>query len=226
MIQAFVKKGSFQDSVSLMLISKKLSASDAVDEVSIMMGTPANKSLLKETGFWHEMFSDVTPNDICVGIKVHNSKDVTALISEQLEESLAEIAKGQAQGPRLAKARSWQSATNKLSDANLVLISIAGEYAGELADKALEADKNVMLFSDNVSIEDEIALKTKARAKGLIVMGPDCGTSMIAGAPLAFANVLPKDNIGIVGASGTGIQEISSQIALLGAGITNKSLEQ
>jgi len=221
MIQAFVKKGSFQDSVSLMLISKKLSASDAVDEVSIMMGTPSNKSLLKETGFWHDLFNDVTPNDICVGIKVHSSADVTALISEQLEQALAEIAKGQAQGPRLAKARSWQSATTKLPDANLVLISIAGEYAAEFASKALDANKNVMLFSDNVSVEDEIALKTKARDKGLIVMGPDCGTSMIAGAPLAFANVLPKDNIGIVGASGTGIQEITSQIALLGSGITN-----
>jgi len=221
MIQAFVKKGSFQDSVSLMLISKKLSASSEIDEVSIMMGTPANKSLLKETGFWHDIFTDVTPNDICVGIKVHNSNDVTALISQQLEESLAEIAKGQAQGPRLIKARSFQSAINKLPDSNMVLVSIAGEYAGKLADQALEFGKNVMLFSDNVSIEDEIALKTKARDKGLIVMGPDCGTSMIAGSPLAFANVLPKDNIGIVGASGTGIQEIASQIALLGAGITN-----
>ncbi len=223
MIHAFIKKGSFQDSVSLMLISRKLSEYPCVDEVSVMMGTPANKSLLNNTGFWHDMFNEATPNDICVAIKAENSDNNTLIqyISEQLDEALTAIAQGQRGGKSLLKARRFASAEQKLPDANLLLISIAGEYAAGLADQALESGKNVMIFSDNVSVEQEVALKTKARDKGLIVMGPDCGTAMIAGAPLAFANVLPEGKIGIVGASGTGIQELASQIALAGQGITH-----
>lgn len=221
MVQAFIKKGSFQDSVSLMLISKKLSQIEEVSEVSVMMGTPANKSLLRNTGFWNDQFDEATPNDICVGIKAeHSDIDIVALISEKLEESL-KSANQQKSGSRLLKARRLETAINKLPDANLVLISIAGEYACGLANDALDHNLNVMLFSDNVSVADEIQLKQKATEKGLIVMGPDCGTSIIAGAPLAFANVTPKGNIGIVGASGTGIQEITSQIALHNQGITH-----
>ncbi|MCX8602445.1 MULTISPECIES: acyl-CoA synthetase FdrA [unclassified Gilliamella] len=221
MIQSFIKKGSFQDSVSLMLISKKLSNLEEVDEVSVMMGTPANKSLLNATGFWSDTFNDATPNDICVAIKTHDdSTNVIALISDQLEDALKNIAQQQQGGTKLLKARRYASATEKLPDANLILISIAGEYAAELADQALDDNKNVMIFSDNVSVDDEVRLKTKADKKDLIVMGPDCGTAIIAGAPLAFANVIPKGNIGVIGASGTGIQEVISQIALLNQGIT------
>lgn len=222
MIYAYIKKGSFQDSVSLMLISKKLSNLDEVDEVSIMMGTPANKSLLEATGFWHDIFNEATPNDVCIAIKAGDSHpNIIDIVGEQFEEALKSIAQGQQGGKRLVKVRRWQSAEQKLPDANLLLISIAGEYAAELADQALESGKNVMIFSDNVPIADEVALKTKARDKGLIVMGPDCGTAIIAGGPLAFSNVIAKGSIGVIGASGTGIQELTSQIDLLGSGITH-----
>lgn len=103
----------------------------------------------------------------------------------------------------------------------MTLISVAGEYAAELANRALDRNLNVMMFSDNVTLEDEINLKRRAQDKGLLVMGPDCGTAMIAGTPLAFANVMPEGNIGVIGASGTGIQELCSQIALAGEGITH-----
>lgn len=103
----------------------------------------------------------------------------------------------------------------------MTLISVAGEYAAELANQALDRNLNVMMFSDNVTLEDEINLKRRAQDKGLLVMGPDCGTAMIAGTPLAFANVMPEGNIGVIGASGTGIQELCSQIALAGEGITH-----
>ncbi|AWH87581.1 acyl-CoA synthetase FdrA [Limnobaculum parvum] len=222
MIYAFVKKGSFQDSVSLMLISRKLSASQGVDEVSVMMGTPANKALLEATGFWHSDFATATPNDICAAIRTHEEMtDIIDVIRTSLENELNTIAQGQRGGQHLQKARRWESSQQKLPDANLLLISIAGEYAAELAQQGLDDGKNVMLFSDNVSLEQEIALKQNARAKGLLVMGPDCGTAMIAGAPLAFANVLPKGSIGVIGASGTGIQELTSQIALLRQGVTH-----
>lgn len=101
------------------------------------------------------------------------------------------------------------------------MISVAGEYAADLADEALDNNLNVMLFSDNVPVESEVALKGKAAEKGLLVMGPDCGTAMVAGSPLAFANVMPAGPISIVGASGTGIQELASQVCLAGQGITH-----
>ncbi|CAI1175766.1 membrane protein FdrA [Serratia proteamaculans] len=222
MIHAFIKKGSFQDSVSLMLISRKLSESPNVEEISVMMGTPANKSLLEVTGFWHPQFNEATPNDICVAIKAES--DGGAIVDEigaALDAALKAIAQGSQGGKKLLRARSWRTARQKLPNANLTLISIAGEYAAELADRALDDGCNVMMFSDNVSIEQEVALKTKASGKGLIVMGPDCGTACIAGAPLAFANVAPQGVIGIIGASGTGIQELISQITLAGQAISH-----
>ncbi|MCS3409729.1 acyl-CoA synthetase FdrA [Serratia sp. AKBS12] len=222
MIHAFIKKGSFQDSVSLMLISRRLSESDAVDEVSVMMGTPANKTLLKATGFWHPHFTDATPNDICVAIRCEHRQDsITDSVRQQLEQALNTVSQGNGNGQALPTARRWQSACEKLPDANLTLISVAGEYAAELAERALERQQNVMIFSDNVSLEQEVALKQRARARQLLVMGPDCGTAVVAGVPLAFSNALPTGSIGIVGASGTGIQELASQIALMGQGITH-----
>lgn len=222
MVHAFIKKGSFQDSVSLMIVSRKLSELPDVDEVSVMMGTPANKTLLKTTGFWHDMFDEATPNDICVAIKAQQSDNsAVEKVSVALEEALADIAKGQKTGSSLPIVHSWRIAKKKNPSANMLLISIAGEYAAELANQGLDDNCNVMLFSDNVTIEDELALKQKAQSKGLIVMGPDCGTANIAGAPLAFANITPKGSIGIIGASGTGIQEITSQIALCNQGITH-----
>ncbi len=107
-----------------------------------------------------------------------------------------------------------------MPDANLALISVAGRYAGREAMRALESGLNVMLFSDNVPIETELDLKTFAHATDLLVMGPDCGTAIINGVPLAFANVVRRGEIGIVAASGTGLQEVSSIISNEGAGIS------
>lgn len=222
MIHAFIKKGCFQDSVSLMIISRKLSESENVDDVSVMMGTPANKSLLETTGFWHDDFNNATPNDICVAIRTETADEsITQAILQQLDESLQQLAQATGGSQTLLQVRRWESACQKLPEANITLISVAGEYAAELANQALDRNLNVMMFSDNVTLEDEITLKRRAQDKGLLVMGPDCGTAMIAGTPLAFANVMPEGNIGVLGASGTGIQELCSQIALAGEGITH-----
>ncbi|MEO3990501.1 acyl-CoA synthetase FdrA [Pseudocitrobacter cyperus] len=220
MIYAFIKKGSFQDSVSLMIISRKLSERPEVDQVSVMMGTPANKSMLQSTGFWHDDFADATPNDICVAVRTETEQPaIMDLIREQLEKELSAITNASGSSQQLLKARRWESACQKLPQANLLLVSVAGEYAASVAKEGLLAGKNVMMFSDNVPLAQEVELKTLARERGLIVMGPDCGTAMIAGSPLAFANVLPEGGIGVIGASGTGIQEITSQIALHQQGI-------
>lgn len=95
MIHAFIKKGCFQDSVSLMIISRKLSESENVDDVSVMMGTPANKALLDTTGFWHDDFNNATPNDICVAIRSEAADaGIAQAVMQQLEEALKQLAQG------------------------------------------------------------------------------------------------------------------------------------
>ncbi|HCC47043.1 MAG TPA: FdrA family protein [Elusimicrobia bacterium] len=107
-----------------------------------------------------------------------------------------------------------------LEGANLAVISVAGRFAGALAADCLEKNLNVMLFSDNVPVETEVALKKAGVKKGLLVMGPDCGTAIINGAPIAFANSVRRGNVGVVAASGTGAQEVTALVSNEGAGIS------
>lgn len=221
MLYSFLLKGSFQDSVSLMLLSRNLSAHDDVSKVSVMMGTPANKDVFRETGMWHDGLADATPNDICVVIDSEGDEGcVVAAVRERLEEGLAAQSSSR-KGVSFPTVRTWRRACQMLPDANITLISIAGAYAVEPAMTALKAGQHVMLFSDNISVEQEIELKRYGREHGLLVMGPDCGTAIVGGAPLAFANVVPEGPVGVVGASGTGVQELTIQLARLGSGITH-----
>ncbi len=112
-------------------------------------------------------------------------------------------------------------AVKQLPVANWVLVSVPGRYAAGVAREALDLGKHIFLYSDNVSLEDEIELKKSAREKGLLVMGPDCGTAIINGIGLGFANRVRRGSIGIVGASGTGTQAVTTQIHNLGAGISH-----
>jgi len=221
MLHAMLIKGTFQDSVTLMLLSRDFSASAGVNRVAVMMGTPANKNMFRETGLWHEALAVATPNDLCVVVDSDAGDAGSAeRMAAQVRERLAELARGRRKGA-YPVARSWRRARQLLPDANLALISIAGDYAFEPARQALEDGCHVMIFSDNVSLEQELELKTLARGRGLLVMGPDCGTAIIHAAPLAFANRIPAGPIAVIGASGSGIQELSSQIARLGGGITH-----
>lgn len=219
MLLTVIEKNAYQDSVSLMLLTKSLSVMEGINQISVMMGTPANKDIYKNSGLYTEELDMASPNDICIVMDTENKDkvgEVLAFISDFLKNQSAG-----SRGSKIPVARTWDKALEKLPDADLAVISVAGEYAGEEVDRALDRGMNVFLFSDNVTIEDEKWLKLKARDKGLIVMGPDCGTGILSGVPIAFANVVEKGNIGIVGASGTGIQEVTSIISRLGGGITH-----
>jgi FdrA protein len=221
MLHATLIKGSFQDSVTLMVLSRDLSATPGVNRVSVMMGTPANKDVYRETGLWHEALATATPNDLCIVVDSdQHDPAVVEATAAQVKERLTQLSKGR-RGAGYPVVRSWRRAHQLLPEANIALISVAGHYAFEPARQALEDGCNVMLFSDNVSLEHELALKSLGRARGLLVMGPDCGTAIVNKAPLAFANRIPNGPIAVVGASGTGIQELTSQIARLGGGITH-----
>lgn len=219
MLFTVIKKNSYQDSVNLMLLTKSMSSMEGINRISVMMGTPANKDIFKNSGLYTEELEDASPNDICIVIDTEDKGKIDEVMS-YISDFLKNQSSG-SKGSTIPVCRTWDTALSKLPNANLAVISIAGEYAAEEVERALDHKLNVFLFSDNVSVEDEKRLKEKAKEKNLIVMGPDCGTGILSEVPLAFANVVEEGNIGIVGASGTGIQEVTSIISRMGGGITH-----
>lgn len=219
MLFTVIKKNSYQDSVNLMLLTKSLSSMEGISQISVMMGTPANKDIFKNSGLYTEELEDACPNDICIVVDTEDKSKINEVMMEI--EDFIKNQSSKSKGSKIPSARTFDTAISKVNDANLALISIAGEYATDEVERALDRNLNVFLFSDNVNIEDEKRLKEKADEKGLILMGPDCGTSILGGVPLAFANVIEKGNIGVVGASGTGIQEITTIISRYKKGITH-----
>ena len=220
MLRTVVKKGSYQDSVVLMLLTNEISTLEGVKKVSIMMATPANKDIFKQSGLDTEELMAATANDMVVVADV-DDEAMLDVIMENVEAFLKKQSTSKNASKGSESVKSWDKALDKLPDANLAVISIPGAYAALEADRALDQGLNVFMFSDNVTIEDEKALKEKAHAKGLSVMGPDCGTGIIQGVPIAFTNSVSKGSIGIIGASGTGIQELTTIIDRLGEGVNN-----
>lgn len=219
MLQTIIRENSYQDSITLMLLSKKLSTAEGVNKVSIMMGTPANKDIMAASGLGTPELDKAKANDIAIVMDLTDSSIVPLLLQE-VDTFLSSQSAKNTSGLDEVKVTSWEKAFAANADANLVMLSIPGEYVEIEAETALNAGKHVFIFSDNVPLEVEKRLKDKAAALGLLVMGPDCGTALIGGLPLAFTNVVPAGNIGMVGASGTGLQEVSTQIARLGGGVS------
>ncbi|UOF92367.1 acyl-CoA synthetase FdrA [Fodinisporobacter ferrooxydans] len=219
MLYTVIKSNSYQDSVSLMLLTNKLSGMEGINRISIMMGTPANKDIFKNTGLLTPEVERANPNDICIVIDTDHEELIARAVGEV--DSFLQNQALKTQGANFSTVRTWESALRTLPEANLALISIPGHYAAKEAEKAVEKGMNVFIFSDNISLEEEYRLKQKAREKGVLLMGPDCGTGIVSGIPLAFANVIKSGNIGIVGASGTGIQEVATIIDRLGSGVSH-----
>jgi len=218
--KSLIKSSAYYDSVTLMLIQKDLSQLEGVEEAGVVMATAHNKEVLKVAGLFTSETEKAKPDDLVISVRCSNesvAEEAFIKVDELLNKK-----KGGAgfTGGSEVRPKTLDSALKQLSEANLVVISIPGQYAKNEVDKALDKNLNVMLFSDNVSIKDELYLKKKAKEKGLLVMGPDCGTAIINNIALAFANVIRKGKIGIVGASGTGIQEVSVLINELGGGIS------
>jgi len=209
----------YRDSVALMQLSAKLGKLQGVAEASAQMATQANLELMRGAGLL-EALPQARPNDIL--LVVRGDADALEGALEQAAALLNEKASGAGQAMQSEPLRSVQMAY-EASDAkaNLVLISTPGDYAAAEAMKALRLGMNAMLFSDNVSVEAEIALKRYAQSRNLLVMGPDCGTAIIDGMPLAFANVVARGDIGVIAASGTGLQQVTCLIDQYGCGITH-----
>ncbi len=209
----------YRDSVALMQLSARLSAISGVEQASAVMATEANLALLAEAGL---VDRDIDPSPSDLLIVMTGDEEALAAAMSEADGMLSRTGRSDEAGDRSQRIppRSIQMGLDALPEANLALISTPGEYAAAEAFKALRMGLNVMLFSDNVDLADEIALKAYARDNGLIVMGPDCGTAIIDGIPLGFANAVQRGDIGCVAASGTGLQQVTCLVDRWGAGIS------
>ena len=214
-----VRKGAYLDSVALMRIAQSLQSLDGVDVAGLMIGTPANQEILRDANVLADNGAAAGPGDIIIAVRATTADHAQAALArarQLIDKPRVSSGIGHVWAPRTLRAAVAENLA-----ANLALISVPGDFAIAEARKALRLGLHVMIFSDNIAIADEVELKREARDLGLLVMGPDCGTAIIGGTPLAFANVVPRGDIAIIGASGTGIQEISCLVAQAGRGISH-----
>ncbi|KAB2848463.1 MAG: acyl-CoA synthetase FdrA [Hyphomicrobiaceae bacterium] len=214
-----VRRGFYMDSVALLRLTREIAAMPHIEQAGLLMGTPSNKEILQAAGLLGAEGRGAAPGDLVIAVRARD--EASAKSASERAALLLEAPRQAAAGASAMRPRTLAMAVKAAPGANLALISVPGPFAAAEGRKALEAGLNVLLFSDNVPIEDEVRLKTEARARGLLLMGPDCGTAIINGVPLAFANRVRRGDIGIVGASGTGIQEVSTLIDRLGKGISH-----
>lgn len=220
-IKALVKANIYKDSVALMRAAQLVVARTGVHRATLLMGTQGNKDLLAQAGLLDPAIRNAQPNDIMIVIE-DDSVDAVAAAVGQVDALIeGEAPKKAGKDSAEALPRSIAAGVALAPNANLAQISVPGPYAGAEALKALHQGLNVFLFSDNVPLEQERAIKDLARRKNLLVMGPDCGTAIIRGVPLGFANVVRRGAVGLVGASGTGLQEVTCRIHQLGGGISH-----
>jgi len=219
MRRVLIERNRYFDSVFLMRISRDLEQLPDVTQAIVAMGTPANVANLQSAGFAVDGSDPpILPADLVIAVEAASDDAI-----DEVHDHLRLLLTGPTSEERTTGAPRPMSIAEAIEvdpDVSLAIVSVPGEYAAREARQALRHGLHVMLFSDNVSVEDEIALKDEAVERGLLMMGPDCGTAILHGAPLGFANVVRRGSIGIVGASGTGLQEVSSLAHRFGGGIS------
>jgi len=225
-----VARDCYRDSVTLLALSARLASDPAVLRASVAMATPANVAAAVDSGADAPL--DATPADVLVVVEAATDEAAEAALAAGLEALSApawpaaagRAAAGVAVEPpvSIGDALDATGAAAGRADGppSVALISVPGPFAAAEARKALDAGLHVMIFSDNVALDDEVALKELGDARGRLVMGPDCGTAVLDGIPLGFANVVRRGPVGLVGASGTGLQEIATQLHRSGSGVS------
>lgn len=219
-----IRKGAYYDSVVLMQLQRALLTLPGVVDAGVVMATPANKELLAQSNLLTDSAGPALPDDLL--IVVSGADEVSATSALAQVDALLARRRSNETGQDF-RPRSLESAASQLPEARWVLISVPGRYAAGVARQALDLGKHVFLYSDNVSLDDEVALKQTARDRGLLVMGPDCGTASVHGVGLGFANRVRRDPapgsraIGIVAASGTGLQSVASRVHVLGGAVSH-----
>jgi FdrA protein len=215
--RAEIRAGAYYDSVVLMQLQRSLAGLSGIKDAGVVMGTEANKEILAQSSLLAPEVQAAVADDLVIVIRAEDDAAAQDALS-QIDQLLTQRRRGLEQE---YLPRSLESAAEILPGAHWVLISVPGRYAAGVTRQALGLGKNVFLYSDNVSLEDETEVKQNAAEKGLLVMGPDCGTAIVNGVGLGFANHVRRGPIGLVAASGTGLQQVSARIHQLGGGITH-----
>jgi len=214
-----VRPDTYYDSVTLMLASRDAEGVEGVTFAAAVTATPVNLSLLTAQGF--SLADDNPgPNDLVVALRA-GSDDAADAAERAIADRLSGSADIAVRAPGDIRPRSFRSASRRNSDINLAFVSVPGRFATVEVAQALDAGLDVFCFSDGLSLNDEAALKKVAIDKGLLLMGADCGTAIIDGVGLGFANAVERGPIGVVGASGTGIQEVTCLLDSTGLGISH-----
>ena len=217
-----VRHAAYHDSVTLMQVSRDVAAVEGVAAAQVAMGTELNLDLMRGMGF--ETPTDAGPNDLVVAVRADDA-DAVAEALGRLDAALVAATRGGSgaglggDGP--APRTLFSAVRRSAEPPNLALVSVPGPHAFTEAHSALQAGLSVLVFSDNVSVEDEVRLKDEATARGLLVMGPDCGTAVVGGAGLGFANSVRPGPVGIVAASGTGAQQLMCLLDGAGVGVSH-----
>jgi len=212
--------GTYLDSVVLMQVQRSLAALPGVVEAAAVMATPANRELLAAQGMWPGELA-ARPDDLMVAVRA-GSQEVAEAALSRLEELLAARPGAGSGGEEVGhRPRSLAGALGAHPEARWVLVSVPGRWAAGVAREALAADRHVFLFSDNVPVAEEVAPKAEASRRGLLLLGPDCGSALVAGIGLGFANRVARGGVGIVAASGTGLQAVACGIDARGGGVSH-----
>jgi FdrA protein len=213
-----VQRDRYVDSVELLAATRAMRLG-GVGFATAAMGTPANTAALQERGFEAEDLASATPNDLVLAVRAEDG----SLVDEALEQGERALSHSRSTGtvPAEREPRSLHAALDTLGDPNLAVVSVPGSYAALEAHKALAAGLHVLLFSDNVAVDEEIALKEHAASVGRLVMGPGAGTASIGGCGLGFANAVAPGRVGVVAAAGTGAQEVMALLDRWGAGVSH-----
>jgi succinyl-CoA synthetase alpha subunit len=223
-VQARVLRDTYRDSVELMRVAAQVERLPGVRRAALLVATPANLELLAGADLLSATAARARPTDLVIAVAADSEAAGRAALDLATALLTAPTPGAPAPGASLAasieRPRTLAAALQQLPEANLAIVSTPGSYATAEALKALKRGLDVFLFSDNVPIEDEIELKRLASRKGRLLMGPDCGTAILDGVPLGFANAVRRGRVGFVAASGTGLQAVTCLVDRLGEGIS------
>jgi FdrA protein len=212
-----LRPGAYADSVTLLQVSRTVQSLDGVLAAQVAMATALNLEVLAGMGF--DVPAEATPNDMVVALRLEDAGALATALAG-VDQALRDANRRESGPSELAPPRTTGTAFRRTPD-GIALVSVPGASAFVEAMDALEAGHDVMVFSDNVPLDQEVALKRVAAESGLLVMGPDCGTAVVGGLGLGFANVVSPGPVGIVAASGTGCQQLLALLDHAGVGVTS-----
>jgi FdrA protein len=217
-----VRRGTYHDSVTLMQVSRQAEDLPGVEAAAAVAATPVDLELLARQGFSVEE-AGLGPSDLVICVRAADDEAAGQAMArvEALLAGGGGAGGGAGSGRVAVPPRSLRAAGRRDPELNLAVLSVPGRHLHYEIAEALQAGLHVFCFSDGLDPATEAARKREAAARGLLLMGPDCGTAILDGVGLGFANAVRRGPVGIVGASGTGIQEVSCLLDAAGVGISH-----